>query len=498
MFEHLLAKPKVHGAVLQMLKSFAESGIRIGDRLPPVRQLAEELEVSVYTVHTAISELKKAGIVEARDNNVNCLVSVPREEDVDDDLRGVTISLLVRDYRDMRKLHSLLIREQSHIDFKDKHPGIEIKEQQTPLSGIEFETDQIRRLLRDKQPATNKITQTVLPVYENFNLIQPIDEKLVADHIKEIKPFCVERCRLNGALYLIPSGWTATCLVYNHSLFKKAGVDSREMFNDMDAFFAGLKLLRKELGVPPLMFGSGADLYLWLQQLAMYKIQPFKTDSLPVIDWDDTVAEGIIDDFYRTVFEEKLIAVSSAPFEDQMFSMFNDDTAMFFDSGQLASALMGMRKTAKFGLAMMPGGTLGNVSGWFIAAGANEFQHRAAIQYIVHQERWIHQAEGGKRKAYYKNFSKPWSAYKDSEADRYLTEVSGLPDEWAKMLPQFEKNIVWEPLGNDWEKVTIGARLFDICVAGRTITPEALKFTLASMNDSIIRGDQLSQLLVNA
>jgi hypothetical protein len=46
--------------------------------------------------------------------------------------------------------------------------------------------------------------------------------------------------------------------------------------------------------------------------------------------------------------------------------------------------------------------------------------------------------------------------------------------------------------------VTIGARLFDICVAGRTITPEALKFTLASMNDSIIRGGQLSQLLVNA
>ncbi|MGP4017126.1 FadR/GntR family transcriptional regulator [Saccharopolyspora sp. 5N708] len=62
-----LARPRLYEQVVQRLREHvADSGLRVGDRLPPERELAERLGVSRASVKQAIVVLEVQGLVEVR------------------------------------------------------------------------------------------------------------------------------------------------------------------------------------------------------------------------------------------------------------------------------------------------------------------------------------------------------------------------------------------------------------------------------------------------
>lgn len=498
MFEHLLAKPKVHNTVIQMLKAFKEQGIAVGERIPPLRQLAEEFDVSIYTIHSAINELKTAGYIETRGSNLNFLAKQPVPNEFVE-LNGVTITALVRDYNDMSKLNSMLIREQSNVAFKRKYPNIEIKEVQVKGNGEDFAMEQIKQLMRNGLPSTNTITQTELPIYEKFKLIAPIKEELAADYLEQIKPDYTERCRMDGQLYLLPASATATCYTYNHKLFEAAKVDPEYCFSSLDAFVECLRRLRAHTGRAPLIFTMAADMYLWLQHLVTIDLQITRAgQQLLPIDWQDDYSTGALEYFYKVMFEEELGVVNDNGYEDNILSLYRNEVPIVFDSGTLASFLMGHRQTGNYSLAQLGKTGLGNVSGSFIRAGADEREQLAVLKYVQHYIEWVHNDVGGVCRASYNRFSKPWTIYKDIENDKFLCKDSNFPDAWRNQVREIEANLIWEPLGNDWEKKHCGRSLQNLLGTDRKITIDALKFYLNSINTSSVSGGRLTQIMALA
>ncbi len=499
MFEHLLAKPKVHSVVFRILRAFAENKIAVGDRLPPLRQLAEELDVSIYTIHSAISELKNSGYVEdSGKSTLNFVAKLPASEELID-LKGVVISLLVRDYNDMSKLGSMLIREQFNVAFKKEYPDIEVKEIQAKGPQENFTIEQIKHLMRSGSPTTNTITQTELPVYEKFKLIAPLREELLSDYLGQMKPEYVERCRVDGKLYLMPVSATVTCYTYNHKVFRDAGVDPEYCFSNLAAFMESLHKLRDYTGKPPLIFPCAADMYLWLQHLAVNDLGikvPGQQFMPP--DWQEEDSTGSLEYFFKVMFEEKLGTVNETIYEDNILSLYNNEIPIVFDSGTLAGYLMGHRQTANYSLAQLGGIGLANVSGSFIRAGADEREQLAVIKYIQFYMNWIHGETGVVCRAAYNRFLKPWTIYKNIEDDKFLFSGSNFPDSWMNEVRKMEKNLIWEPLGNDWEKFLCGNALQKLLDSERNISMDSLRFYLSSISSSSVSGEQLTQIMALA
>ncbi len=498
MFEHLLAKPKVHNAVMQMLKAFAEQEIAVGERIPPLRQLAEEFDVSIYTIHSAINELKISGYVENRGSNLNFLAKLPLLNEFID-LNGVTISCLVRDYNDMSKINSMLIREQSNVAFKRKYPDIDIKEVQVKGNGDNFAIEQIKQLMRNGIPSTNNITQTELPIYEKFKLIAPLKEEQVTDYLNQIKPAYIERCKLDGQLYLLPTSATITCYTYNHKLFKEAKIDPEYCFSSLDAFIECLRQLRSHTGKAPLIFTMAADMYIWLQHLVTIDLQITRPgQQLLPVDWQDDYSTGALEYFYKVMFEEKLGIVNDTGYEENILSLYDNEVPIVFDSGSLASFLMGHCQTANYSLAQLGKTGLANVAGNFIRAGADEREQLAALKYVQHYIEWVHKDVGGICRTSYNRFSKPWTIYKDIENDKFLCRDSNFPDAWRNAVSKIEESLIWEPLGNDWEKKISGKSLYNLLGSDREISIDALKFYLNSINTSSVSGGKLTQIMALA
>ena len=499
MFEHLLAKPKVHSVVFRILEAFAENKTAVGDRLPPLRQLAEELDVSIYTIHSAISELKNSGYVEDNGKStLNFVAKLPESGDLID-MKGISICLLVRDYNDMSKLGSMLIREQFNIAFKKAYPEIEIKEIQEKGPRENFALEQIKHLMRNGYPTTNIITQTELPIYEKFRLIAPVREELLGGYLDRMKPDYVERCRVDGKLFLMPVSATVFCYTFNHKLFLEAGVDPEYCFSTPPAFLESLRKLRLHTGKPPLVFTTPADMYLWLQHLAVNEMgdlpcgQPFAP-----IDWKSLSSKAALEYFFKVMIEEKLGTVNDSFYESNPLALYNNEVPIVYDSGALSGYLMGNRQTENYSLARLGKFGLGNVSGSFIRAGADEREQLAAIKYNQFHMNWIHGEAGAVCRAVYNRFLKPWSVFKNPEDDQFLFSGSTFPERWMGKVREIERNILWEPLGNDWEKFLCGNGLLKLIGPEQEISVEALQFYLGSLSNSSVSGEQLTQIMALA
>lgn len=489
MFDYLLAKPKVHNTVLSMLESFANRRMASGERLPPVRKLAEEFSVSIYTIHTAVNELKKSGILQEKEKNVTCLVRLPDHDKFRKVEHPVTISLLVRDFRDMRKLNSMLLREQSHIAFKEKFREIEIVQRQTTALNIDIDTEQISMMINGNEPTVCKLPLTTLPIYRNLNLISEIDRAVSEPYLSQLKPFFIDRCMTGKRLFMLPASWTGTCMIYNRKLFFQAGLDPKESFSTLESFIKTLRCLKNMSGNTPLMLNSGVELYFWLQHLvsAFAEEIPKPGSQMQSIDWNSDAALSALACFHQLYFVEKLVGYIDRPHDEINMAILSDQIPLIFDFGKWAGMLMGTKQTAKFGIERFPGRkgqriSIGSINGWTVNAKASPEEQLAGLRYALYQEEWIHRGSGGKSKIYFKDFPKPWQIYKDAASDRFLTENCEFPLEWQHQADLIEKEMILEPFCNDWEKYTHGDQLLAISRSTMAVTPEILRLCLVSLN----------------
>ena len=56
------------------------------------------------------------------------------------------------------------------------------------------------------------------------------------------------------------------------------------------------------------------------------------------------------------------------------------------------------------------------------------------------------------------------------------------PQEWQHQVGLIEKEMIWEPFCNDWEKYTHGDQLLAISRSTMVVTPEILRLCLVSLN----------------
>jgi hypothetical protein len=388
----------------------------------------------------------------------------------------------------MRKLNSMLFREQLHIAFKEKYREIEIVQRQTTALKIDFDTEQISRMINGNEPTICRMSWTTLPVYRNLKLISEIDREVAEPYLSQLKPFFINRCMTGKRLFMLPASWTGTCMVYNRKLFSKAGLDPGECFCSLESFIETLRRLKKMSGNAPLMFYSGVELYFWLQHLVVAFSEPLEPGSqVQSIDWNSDAALNALACFHQLFFVEKLVGCAEMSQDEISMAILTDQIPLFFDFGKWSGMLMGISQTARFGIECFPGKggrliSIGSIDGWTINAKASPEERLAGLRYALYHEQWIHCGSGGKSKIHLKDFPKPWQIYKDPASDRFLTENCEFPLEWQRQTDLIEKEMVMEPFCNEWEKYTHGDQLLAIGRSAMTITPEILRLCLVSLN----------------
>lgn len=76
MFEQIEGNEKIYKKVMKQIQNLIFDGkLNVGEKLPPERQLAEELNVSRPVIKQAISALEAIGIVDSRHGDGNYIVS---------------------------------------------------------------------------------------------------------------------------------------------------------------------------------------------------------------------------------------------------------------------------------------------------------------------------------------------------------------------------------------------------------------------------------------
>jgi len=76
MFEQIEGNEKIYKKVMNQIQNLILNGeLKVGEKLPPERQLAEELNVSRPVIKQAISALEVIGIIESRHGDGNYIVS---------------------------------------------------------------------------------------------------------------------------------------------------------------------------------------------------------------------------------------------------------------------------------------------------------------------------------------------------------------------------------------------------------------------------------------
>ncbi|MEI6424096.1 MAG: GntR family transcriptional regulator, partial [Lentisphaerota bacterium] len=161
MFAHLQRMPKVHDLIVRFLTDVNAGIYDLEKSLPPVRAVAKTYGVSIFTVHRAFDELKKAGLIRAEGKrasyiNEDQLESLNRDNGNGAGKRstGQDVTLLVRQYSDLRKLGTALVREKFYQHLRKIAPEITTREIQTDLSGGAFHMKLLNMMLAEANPTT--------------------------------------------------------------------------------------------------------------------------------------------------------------------------------------------------------------------------------------------------------------------------------------------------------------------------------------------------------
>ena len=131
-----------------------------------------------------------------------------------------------------------------------------------------------------------------------------------------------------------------------------------------------------------------------------------------------------------------------------------------------------------FGIAPLPIGpngqsiSLADCGGYMINANAEPAQRRAAIQYALEKEDWIHRGAGGDM---LKNLDIPSSlqtVFKSRSQDRRAAD--NVPADWREAMEQIEAISRQEAPGADWEKTQMGQDLTHLLKSDDPFSAELL------------------------
>ena len=503
MFAHLQRMPKVHELIVRFLTDVNAGIYDLEKSLPPVRSVAKTYGVSIFTVHRAFDELKKAGLIRAEGKrasyiNEDQLESLNRDNGNGAGKRstGQDVTLLVRQYSDLRKLGTALVREKFYQHLRKIAPEITTREIQTDLSGGEFHMKLLNTMLAEAYPTTGLLTQSRLDSYSSLNLLDPFHNGELDDYLKDLKPVYKNICSRNGKLFLVPSSATYSFVLYNKKVFAEMGVAPADI-NSWAAFYDLMIRLRgiKKISYP-MALGLSMDMMYLLMHFIYQSCDCQKTGSVaPRIDWAYRKVKAGMDFFHKLVFAEKLINPFNSEI-DLVPKLVNGAIPMCLDCGHTAEAVMRCGETGLIGIMPIPPGpngitlSLSNVSGFFVNAKASPAEKKAGETYISHWLNWINGEESVSLFKTYKRSHSLFSLRKNKGAASHPGEE--IPEDWARALARIEENAVFEHSGSDWEK-ELGADVFNKLFAdGTSVNAADLSLYLNShINNSKLREEEL-------
>lgn len=465
MLRSLLKKPKVHRAVSDIIGFISHNSLKEGSKLPPIRDLAQALNVSTYTVHSGLNELKKLGILGNIGKKAIYLKNHPPrdlQEYISENAEKRKVTLYYRDSFDIRKLGSVLLRRKFNNLFMDKFRDINIEEVQLDEPVLDFEACIIKNLfMNSPEPTGWETTLTSLPFYLKQNLIAPLQSKTILEHSSSIRKECVEKVSDNREMFMLPLSRSLSYIIYNKDIFATSGL-GRETFGNWNCFEDGLEILQKNGFQTPFMLNDGVETAFILQHWIIQQME-HKADGTPKrLAWQGKEADAALEYFHRLAFGKKLLSLKNISTEDRLIGLLTNKIPFTYALGEMAGALLQSKEAERFGIAFIPAlnngrqVSLGNIRGSVINRHAAPENTDAYIEYLKTREEWIHFQNGATEYRSANRYPSPFSIFSDEANDRFTAAATPMPDDWRKAFAELEEKMVWEPAGSSWERVLLG------------------------------------------
>ncbi len=464
-YNSYIMQPSLAEKTSQRLLAELRSGRYAVDQpLPAVRDWARKFRVSAFTVHRALNDLKKRGIVESTEGSYTFLRAIPTEQQLAARPAGpVRISMWANDRKDFWKLRAAIVRQRFQSQFHQRHPHVEFDVQQVERRASEVEMMLVQSVVSGPEPTFAGTNQTCVPFLAEHGALAAIDE--TDGYVSQIKPRYREAFRVNGRLLAVPTGATHTMLLYHKGLFQKAGLE-RPPRDWQELADCAQRISAVDGGRPSLHVAGPGSAVLWLMHLVCQALPARDGDRVSAFTWTSAAARAAIQHFVELHSTRRVLSLHERELATLIPRCLAGEFAMLVGEWGSVAQIALMKQTDRFGIAPLPVGPNGrtislmNCGGWFVNAHGSPEQQAAATEYAVAWEQWLHRGEGGNLMRRLGGAPRLVSVLEDPAADQFVAKE--LPADWQATVDQLEATALWEPVEADWKKLALGRALEEL------------------------------------
>jgi len=207
----------------------------------------------------------------------------------------------------------LVAYEKFATDYKQTHPNVTIKIQETP--GGDFNQWFTTQLAGGSAPDIIRITWQQIGRYADNGGVIPLDEYVQGDYSADFQDAFWKAAQLDGSVHGIPQHTDTFATYYNKAILKNAGVTvpaSLDQAWTLAQFKDVLVEVKKTTGKYGMVFGFGGPntAYRWLPFLYMMGGKLLEDDNVtPAID-NEIGVKAI--DWFASLYREELIPASNS------------------------------------------------------------------------------------------------------------------------------------------------------------------------------------------